>query len=208
MKRLVVALVLSLFGCVGNIEGGDWPPSYVPPDVPAVPECDLFTFTPSDLYPTRFPVNIVLDDHLTEHNRALMLEAIDAWNERMKAEVVYATITSNLDMHDKCNYAVVTDTTDLKGNWIGLTTYGQCASDIVNVETMQTMMAPGSAPPEYYTDDLVLNVTTHEIGHVLGLGHETNTASVMYPSVGPGDHRYITTQSYCLVQKAIQHTKL
>jgi predicted Zn-dependent protease len=210
MKRLVVALVL-LVGCAGQIEdkGNGWPPSYDPPlDLDPIkldPGCEQYKFVDSDFYPTQYPVNILLDGKLSAHNRDLMLDAIDAWNARMKMEVVYATVTDNLQMHDKCNFAVVTDTTDLMPGWIGLTSYGACASDIVNVETMDTKMSiPNQA---YYTDLEVLNVTIHEIGHVLGLQHEADRNSVMFESIGPEDKRYISEQSYCLVQQAVINTQ-
>lgn len=204
MKWPAVVFAL-LVGCTGEIEDNGWPPSYDPPDVKLDPACEQYKFVPSALYPTDFPVNIILDGRLSSRNRGLMLDAIDSWNNRMGMEVVYATVTDNLQMHGKCNYAVVTDTTDLDAKWIGLTTYGQCAADIVNVETMATKMTDRG--PEYYTDDLVLNVTVHEIGHVLGLPHEADHNSVMYESVGPGDKRYISERSYCLVQQAVIHTQ-
>lgn len=205
MKRLVVALVL-LVGCVGEIEN-DWPPSYAPPgpDAGGPAFCAAYKFTPSDFYPTEYPVNIILDGKLSYHYIDIMLTAIRTWNDRMRMEVLFPTITSNPELHNNCNYAMVSDTTDLPSMWIGLTTYGKCAADIVNVETMDTMM--NHRGKEYYTDDLVLNVTVHELGHVLGLEHEADPNSVMFASVGPGAVRYISTESYCLVQQSVIHTQ-
>lgn len=207
MKIRLVAAIVLLVGCTTEIDGSGWPPSYTPPNgLEMDPICEQFKFVPNDFLATKFPINVVLDANLTDHNIEIMLDAIEAWNTRLKMEVLYASITKNLTMHDKCNYAELTDTTDLMGNWIGLTTFGKCGSDIVNVETMQTKMEDRG--PEYYTDDLVLNLTVHELGHVLGLGHELDPKSVMFESMGPGDIKYISTQSYCLVQQTVIHTQL
>lgn len=199
MKRVLIAVLL-FTGCVGEIgDLGTDPtlPSYVTLD----PVCEPYKLAPNDFFPTAFPVNIVLDAKISAHNVELMLQAIEAWNTRMKMEVVYATITSNLNMHAGCNYALVTDTWDLEPMYIGLTNSGKCASDLVYVETMNTKMADRGM--DFYTDDLVRNVTIHEIGHVLGLAHEEERPSIMFFAVGPGDIKSISTQSYCLVQLAI-----
>lgn len=201
MKRSLLIAGLLLAGCVGEIKDpGTAPPSYVPP-MEMDPVCEPYKFTPNDFFPTAFPVNVVLDAKISDHNVDLMLQAIEAWNTRMKMEVVYATITSNLNMHAGCNYALVTDSQDLIPDYIGLTNAGKCASDLVYVETMETKMA--DRPADYYTDDLVRNITIHEIGHVLGLDHEADPKSIMFFSMGPGDIKYISTQSYCLVQLAV-----
>jgi hypothetical protein len=154
--------------------------------------------------PKEYPVNIVIDANISDHNIGLMLESIDLWNERIKTEVLYATITYNLAMHGKCNYAVLTDNVALpleadgKTEEIGLTTYGSCADDIVNVETMETRMK--LTANDYFTDRAVIQIGAHELGHVLGLDHEPKDhKSMMFPTIGD-DPRVISDKSYCLVK--------
>ena len=49
--------------------------------------------------------------------------------------------------------------------------------------------AVGTGKTDYYqgTVTTLYQTALHEIGHALGLAHSTNTADVMYPSLGPSD---------------------
>jgi predicted Zn-dependent protease len=106
-------------------------------------------------------------------------------------------------MHGMCNYATLTTDVDLPNNWIGLTTYGACAADVVNVETMTTR----GVNPAYYTPREVKQVTMHELGHVAGLDHEPEDPnSIMFPNIGDAPLA-LTQKSICLVQNAFFRSK-
>lgn len=201
MKRLIT-LVCLLAGCAGAIEDPT-APLMAPEDRLAFEaNCGKYTelFRPQ-LAPTMFPVDIVIDSDATNHDISLVLDAIDAWNARVGVELFYATVTDNLNMHAMCNYSTLTtDAVPTNNNWIGLTTYGPCASDMVHVETMNTVGAYETK--DYYTDLVVKQIAMHELGHVLGLDHEKDQKSVMYESIG-NDVRIITEQSACLALSAV-----
>lgn len=207
MKFASVVLALTLMGCAGSLDHPERFADGVLESYAAfqsVCEGKLDTFQPA-LAPTNFPVNVLIDTDITENDDiGSILDGIDAWNDAVGFEAFYATVTENLNMHGMCNYAVLTTNVDLPNNWIGLTTYGECAGDTVMVETMDT---PGIANPGFYTARAVKQIAMHELGHVASLDHEPeDPSSIMYPSTGDAP-RLISLKSRCLVQNAFFRSK-
>jgi hypothetical protein len=106
MKHLLAAFSLILVGCVGTIED---PHSLPEPQLKA--ECGKYMVGDyqKSFAPQHFPVNVVIDTSISDHNIGLFLQAIDRWNEKIGSEVLYATITSHLDMHGPCNFTILKD---------------------------------------------------------------------------------------------------
>jgi len=151
--------------------------------------------------PSEFPVEVLIDSRTPNHSVALILDAIDAWNTRIGQEVLYATVTEDLaGMHGMCNYAIVTANKLLPDPHVGLTTYGPCAANHVEIETME--LHAGDAEEYIFADWLVTHIAIHELGHVLGLDHESDATSIMYPLLLNGGQQ-ISKRSTCLVKLAV-----
>jgi len=160
----------------------------------------------SPLSPTEYPVEVLIDGKTSNHNVSLILDALDAWNDRIGEEILYATVTNDLaGMHGMCNYTTVTTDKILEYPQIGLTTYGPCAADHVDIETMD--LVAGRPEAYIFTDWYVTYIATHELGHVLGLDHELDITSIMYPSIVNGGHS-ISRRSACLVKLAVLTSRI
>lgn len=207
MKRVLLVASLMMVGCLGDITGEAHPVS-APEDQAAFEAAcsQYFDKYRPELAPREFPMDIVIDSATNNSDVSLVLDAIDAWNQRVGVEVLYATITDNINMHGMCNFSTLSTTAvPTDNNWIGLAVYGPCAANMIYVETMNTVGSYESTT--FYTDLVVKQIAMHELGHVLGLDHETNQKSVMFESIG-NDVRVITEQSKCLVLKAVHNSRL
>jgi hypothetical protein len=202
VKTKLALLFLLACACAGHVTENN----RTPINPPSPEEC--VEYQPPDLLeptPRAFPVEVLIDTNTSNHNISLILDAIDAWNTRIGEEILYATISADLaGMHGMCNYTTVTTNVNLQDPLIGLTTYGPCAADHVDIETMDI---PGNDTMAcFFTDLVVTQIAIHELGHVLGLPHEQDPKSVMYPTIGQ-DVRIITDRSACLVEFVVSRSR-
>lgn len=181
-----LVFVLALMGC------GDEPATEE--SAPAIAECLVYY---GDLdrtwLPTGFPVEVVIDTRVRNDHVALVLDAIDMWNDQLNTELLFATITEDTyAMHGECNFVTITTKSRLPDLDVGLTTYGRCAADHVDILTSPPLSAQE-----------IRNIAAHELGHVLGVPHDdTDPTSIMYPEVSAG-FRFISERSTCVVRIAL-----
>lgn len=214
MKYIITFSLLFVISCVGNIEGQVPNQTQIDAEIDSLTPATALLLDPkcvqyqsafsSGISPRSFPVNVVVDSSIDDTNVGYILDAIDFWNANMKYEVLYASITDNLRMHNACNYTILTEMTVLPAPYVGFTSYGECANDTVAIETMET--GSESVDVSFFTDKNVTQIIEHELGHVLGLDHEQENTSIMYPSIETTAIN-VSQKSYCIVQYAIYETK-
>jgi hypothetical protein len=81
---------------------------------------------------------------------------------------------------------------------LGVTEFG---GDVTLIDTWNFYFGtdPGAVGADQYDFQ---TVTTHELGHAIGLGHSTDTSSVMYPSLGMGEaRRDLTANDLAVIDK-------
>ncbi len=91
------------------------------------------------------------------------------------------------------------DTSDIGGQADGVLGVTELGGSITLIDTWNYSFSqtPGQDQYDFQT------VATHEMGHALGLGHSTDTNSVMYPYLSPGDSRHdLTTADLAVIEQA------
>jgi hypothetical protein len=167
----VLALALFLSGCVRSDEAL----ALLDPKIPN--DCaGLVTTFDARVAPASFPILLKAD--VSSENLVLLERAVIAWEAILGPGVFEFT---NEDQ--PCDETTVIDNATLH-TVVGLTEFYACNEN--TIKFLHRLNA-GGTNPAWFTDEIVLLILIHELGHDLGLDHEDDDpTSLMYPKIMAG----------------------
>jgi hypothetical protein len=136
--------------------------------------------------PSTAPLEVVVTGAATDEQIEALLAGAERWHERLGAQVIHLVITPRAE--PRCGRVTVAFV-PMRGLANGSTLRGRCSASI----TLQSDLSPVYLPV----------VAAHELGHALGLDHDAERDSLMYPSA-PRDGGRITNADAAYVETLLE----
>jgi len=154
-----------------------------------------------DIYvaPTHYPMAVDAS-HILDVNRVALEHAIAVWEDVIEAQ---GPLFIFVDQSQPCDLLTISDSGTLPEGKVGMVEFGSCGNKLL---TFHNYSSPGDFPASMYTDQKVMVILLHELGHVMGLKHETNDpSSILYPTVYPSQQ--FSDRSVCAARFSYERVK-
>jgi len=134
------------------------------------------------------PITIVVSPTFDQFETEAIQQSVNYWNEVVGREIFVMTIGLSNDIYFVDDVITITEhdlTNDCGRHFLGLTTRRRIY-DIVGVPLLYDS-AHIEIHDKHVHNSSYIRTIVHELGHAIGLFHDDNIGSVMYPSILDGE---------------------
>jgi len=140
-------------------------------------------------FPSEFPVRLLVDRRMASFNREGVFEAVDSWNEQLDTELFEIALAEEPERGP--GHVVITQSHELARHTLGQTFHIEARVVKLSVE-----------------DKVRALVAKHELGHVLGLGHETDYDDLMNKVSHSAEQiDNLSVRAACLIKTALLNSR-
>lgn len=150
------------------------------------------------------PIPVVVSSSFDQFETMTILQGIEYWNRLVGQQIFYPALGPSNEPEFGSGEIVITRhdlPVSCKRQILGLTTWRMDHSSIEGQTNITT--AHVELYSEHVHDKSYLRTVVHELGHTLGLRHDEDTYSVMYPSILDGEW-YVEQEDLEIIRRAAE----
>lgn len=160
---------------------------------------------PITWHPRSFPITVVISTEFDDYEVRTIIKGIEYWNEQVGHRILSPVVSGSNSVRLPRNQIVVIKQNiphNCQRQTLGLTTWLRRRIRTGENVTTNIVASRVIINKNHRHDRTYLRTAVHEIGHALGLLHDKNRNSVIYPAILSSDW-FIEPEDIVVIRNAV-----